>query len=65
MGLELVSSEVPNRNLRCLWAYGSSLKWFCIYLCFIYLFIHFFKIGIHVVHAALKLTLLLRLASNS
>lgn len=32
MSLELVSSEVPNRNLRCLWAYGSSLKWFCIYL---------------------------------
>lgn len=64
MGVELVSSEVPNRNLRCRWAYGSSLKWFCIYLCFIYLFT-FFKIGIHVVHAALKLTLLLRLASNS
>lgn len=37
-----------------------------LYLSLFHLFIYtFFKIGIHVVHAALKLTLLLRLASNS
>lgn len=56
-GTELVSSEVSNRILSCPWAHGLPFKWVWVCLSVLYYDFFFFKIGIHVVQADLKLTM--------